>query len=62
MVRLIALKPHTLDGSRRYKTGETYQLSEKSAKLVIAAGLAKLDDGEKQNKPQYRRRDMRAES
>ena len=63
MVRLVALKSHTPDGTHRYKPGDTYELSAKSARLVIATKMAKLAEPEepKKNRREYKRRDLKAE-
>lgn len=59
-MKLIALKSHTADGNRRYRKGQAYEISDASAKLLIAAKLAAPAQPEEQ-KVKYKRRDMRAE-
>jgi hypothetical protein len=65
MVRLMALKSHTVDGSRRYRIGEAYEVSDSAARVLIAFGLARrtdpVDAEPPRKKNEYRRRDMKAE-
>lgn len=59
MTTLIALKSFSPDGSRRIKKGESFTVTDNSAKLLVATKHARY---ETEHTGKYRRRDMRAES
>jgi nucleoside diphosphate kinase len=59
-VNVVALISHSPDGSRRYKRGEVYQISEASARRLVAAKMVRLES-EPEDKKRYKRKDMRAE-
>jgi hypothetical protein len=61
MVKVIAVKSHTPDGSKRYKVGAVYEVSERAAKTLLAYGLVKMAP-EDAPRREYHRRDMKAES
>lgn len=63
-MKLIAVKDHTPDGSRKLKAGEPFEISDGAAKLLVASGLAKYAEEAPQQpkaKGSYKRRDMTAE-
>jgi hypothetical protein len=62
MVNLISLKDFNLDGARKLTKGERFQMSDSSARLLIATKRARrLDTDEVKSKREYKRRDMKAE-
>lgn len=62
MVKLIALRDFSPDGSRKLKTGERFTMTESSARLLIALNRARLDEEPvTETKRTYKRRDMVAE-
>lgn len=65
-MKLIALKTFTPDGSRKIKSGESFEISDKSAQYLISTGYARRDVVEPENespksKREYKRRDLTAE-
>ncbi len=60
-MKLISTMDQNLDGNRRLKTGEEFEISEKSGRLLIAMKRARLAKQEEPEKGSYKRRDMRAE-
>ncbi len=66
IVEVVTIKGHSPDGIKRYKVGDRYRITEKSAKLLILAKFVQLaiDQPEEMRTPKettrYNRRDMRA--
>jgi hypothetical protein len=61
-VRVVALTDHTPDGSREYKAGDVYVISESSARLLVKLKLVRIEEDSPSVKGRYNRRDLRAES
>lgn len=61
LMKLISLQDQTVDGSRHLKTGEEFEMSEASARFLIATKRAKPKESDESKEPKrYNRRDMRA--
>lgn len=66
---VVALKPHSPDGSKSYQTDEEYEIDPPSAETLIAFGLVRRRDlNAEDSKPEevsngrYSRRDVRRKS
>lgn len=59
-INVVALMSHTPDGIRRYQRGEVYQITERSARRLVAAKMVRLES-EPDEKKRYKRKDLRAE-
>lgn len=65
MIDLISLKAQSIDGSRKLKVNEPFQVATPGiANLLVKTGRAKYPDAEPNggSSGKYKRRDMRAES
>lgn len=62
-VKVVALKNHSPDAARRYRAGDVYELTEKSARFMVALGFVRLADNspEDTSRRTYKRRDLQAE-
>lgn len=60
-MKLIAIVSLSPDGIHRYKKGERFEISDASARLLIATKKAKPDIENPKSKREYLRRDMEAE-
>lgn len=62
-IKVIALRDHSPNGSDKYKKGQTYEISESAAKILVATHCVKYAtvETEPKKKNEYRTRRMTAE-